>query len=227
MHEIKDGVWLAGGVLLPAYFVGAIPVGYLFGRCKGLDIRQQGSGNIGATNVWRILGKGWGIVTFVLDFAKAPVAISLTSGWIPGAAGNVIPCVSWAAGAAILAFLGAVLGHNYPIWLGFKGGKGIATSAGGLVWLMPKAFLVVLSVWIAVFAASRYVSLASILAATALPVGCWIFYSKDPIFLIFSCLLGVLAVWRHRSNIQRLRQGTEHRWTRSQREADMKTGGGS
>ena len=129
-----------GPYFLPAYLIGSIPYGYLFGRLKGIDIRQCGSGNIGGTNVWRVLGREWGLLIFVLDFLKVPVAF-----WIHqklyGLMG-IAPLEPWLESMAlILLFLGGVLGHNYPVWLKFKGGKGIATSAGGLLLLMPKAFV--------------------------------------------------------------------------------------
>ena len=225
MNELLSRPGWGGVGFLTAYLVGAVPYGFLLGRLKGIDIRQCGSGNIGATNVWRVLGKGWGMVTFALDFAKVPVALFLVKHGMPVPSDKGGPGASAEPMILILVFLGAVLGHNYPLWLRFKGGKGIATSAGGLLWLAPGALGVALGVWIVVFAISRYVSLASMIAAGALPVGFWIFKRDDPLLLAFMAVLGALAIWRHRANIQRLLQGTEHRWTRNQREADMRNGG--
>ncbi len=206
---------------LPAYLVGSIPYGYIIGRLKGVDIRKQGSGNIGATNVWRVLGKGWGMTTFVLDFLKVPLASKCISRLV------VPPPPDLLGWALITIFLGAVIGHNFPIWLKFKGGKGIATTAGGLLGLMPHAFLLVLAVWIVVFTVFRYVSLASLAAALVLPPATWFFARGDKVLLGFSCLLAVMAIWRHRSNIQRLLGGTEHKWSRRAKDDETETGGGA
>ncbi len=195
---------------MSAYLVGSVPYGYLFGRLKGIDLRQLGSGNIGATNVWRVMGKGWGITAFILDFLKVYLAYLLIKLVFPI---EIIRSLS--EEERCILFLGAVVGHNYPIWLKFKGGKGIATSAGGLLWLLPEVFLVVLLIWVLFFAIFRYVSLASIACATTLPIATWIFYSKEFVFIGFSVLISLIAIWRHHSNIQRLIQGTEHRWTKT------------
>lgn len=189
------------------YFIGSIPFGFIFGRLKGVDIRKEGSGNIGATNVFRVLGKSWGILTFFLDFLKAPAAaylIYLLYGQIV-----ILPVI-----------IGAVVGHNHPIWLKFKGGKGIATSAGGLLIWMPKVFCVAIGVWILIFAISCYVSFASIIAAITLPVAVYFFYPEQSLWLKISAILSIMAVWRHRTNIQRLIQGTEHRWTKKNKTSE-------
>lgn len=205
MHNSLFLLLLAVG----AYFVGSIPVGFLIGKSRGLDIRQHGSGNIGATNVFRVVGKGWGIAAFILDFLKglAPVVVA-----------RILSPEAVAEIAIILAAVFAILGHNYTCWLGFRGGKGIATSAGALLALMPWIMLAVLVAWAVVFAASRYVSLASIAAAGLLPVFTIlreIFFPSGSWWLSgFAVLIGVLAIWRHRSNIQRLRDGTETRFTK-------------
>lgn len=197
---------------LPAYFVGAIPYGYLLGRLKGMDIRQHGSGNIGATNVWRCMGKGWGITIFILDFLKMPMASILINYFLErfDSKQTLTPLIS----IQLVIFLGSVLGHNYPIWLGFRGGKGVATSAGGLLWLTPRPFFIAFIVWIVVFAFFRYISLASIMGAIVLPFGVWFFYPKELLLLFFMGLLSVLVIGRHRMNIQRLMNGTEHRWVK-------------
>jgi glycerol-3-phosphate acyltransferase PlsY len=194
-------------IALGAFLLGSIPTGYLVARAKGIDIRQHGSGNIGATNVFRTLGKPLGILVFVFDALKgfAAVWFALTFGG-PSA---------W---PGIIAAVAVIAGHNYTPWLGFKGGKGIATSAGVLIALMPWAVLAIALVWFAVFFATRYVSLASICAAAALPVavGALWFYGcggNGPL-LGFSALIAALAIWRHRSNIERLMAGTEHRFER-------------
>ena len=194
-------------IALGAFLLGSIPTGYLVARAKGVDIRQHGSGNIGATNVFRTLGKPLGIFVFVIDALKGFAAVWLASRFGGGS--------DW---AGIVAAVATIAGHNYTPWLGFKGGKGIATSAGVLLALMPWAVLAIAVVWIVVFQISRYVSLASICAAAALPVavgalwfaGCG---GNGPL-LGFSLVISALAIWRHRTNIQRLRAGTESRFAR-------------
>ena len=194
-------------IALGAFLLGSIPTGYLVARAKGIDIRQHGSGNIGATNVFRTLGKPLGIFVFVFDALKGFAAV-----WLALKFGGP------SAWPGIIAAVAVIAGHNYTPWLGFKGGKGIATSAGVLIALMPWAVLAIALVWFAVFFATRYVSLASISAAAALPVavGALWFYGcggNGPL-LGFSVLIAALAIWRHRSNIERLMAGTEHRFDR-------------
>ena len=190
---------------LGAFLLGSIPTGYLVARAKGVDIRQHGSGNIGATNVFRTLGKPLGVFVFMVDALKGFAVV-----WLAGRFGGAS---DW---AGIIAAVAVIAGHNYTPWLGFKGGKGIATSAGVLLALMPGAVLCIAIVWFVVFKVSRYVSLASISAATALPVAVAALWSagcggNGPL-LGFSVLISALAIWRHRTNIQRLRAGTESRF---------------
>lgn len=194
-------------VLVLAYLVGSVPTGYLMARFRGVDIRTVGSGNIGATNVFRILGKGPGTFVLLADMAKGVVAVLCLPHLIPASAG---PQPS----APLLAGVMAVLGHTFTCWLRFKGGKGIATSAGVFLALAPAALLVTLAVWIAVFAASRYVSLASIIAAACLPVAVWAFKGGTALMVV-TCVVSALAIYRHKANIQRLLQGTENRIGRS------------
>lgn len=196
-----------------AYLLGSIPFGLLVARSQGVDIRQQGSGNIGATNVWRVLGRKWGLATFLADAAKGWLAVTI--GYAI-AARMVPPAGHDFAYFGIAAAIGCILGHNFPVWLGFKGGKGVATSLGVIIGMMPLASLIVFAIWGIVFKVSRYVSLASIVAALALPVvvigllflggihGWANFY--------FACAAGLLVIRRHRENIQRLVEGTEHRF---------------
>jgi glycerol-3-phosphate acyltransferase PlsY len=220
---------------LLAFLCGSIPFGWIFGKCKGIDIRQHGSGNIGATNVWRVLGKSCGIPCFLLDVLKGlvPTVLGLSLIHFTGMK-NPLSLAVLAPHAEnhpmltaqifqVLTGLCAILGHNYSPWVGFKGGKGIATSAGVLIALMPAAVVILVLVWSIVFAISRYVSLASIIAAAVLPLltvwgsyyhgkfadGTW----NKPL-LAFSILIGFLAIYKHRSNIQRLRNGTEHRFSK-------------
>lgn len=208
-------------VVLAAYLLGSIPTGFLVARARGVDIRATGSGNIGATNVFRVLGKGPGIFVLVVDAAKGLIACEVLAGlgcWIAG-----LGFGWWAASITppegeyfpILAGFATVLGHNYTCWLGFKGGKGIATSAGVLLALFPKALFVVLGIWILVFALGRYVSLASIAGAFGLPFFVAIFgYSKERFWI--SVVMTLLAIYKHKPNIQRLIAGTEYRFSRKQ-----------
>jgi glycerol-3-phosphate acyltransferase PlsY len=189
-----------------AFLLGSVPFGYLAGRMCGRDIRKEGSGNIGTTNVFRLLGKGWGTAVFVCDVLKGAVGpwIALHSGWVSAPTG--------ADGLAMLSGLAALLGHNYTPFLNFKGGKGIASSAGVLAALVPLSFLCVLTVWVVTFFLSRMVSLASILAAAALPVSALFFYPGRWLIIGVCLFMGVLAIIRHRANIQRILNGTEHRF---------------
>jgi len=190
-----------------AYLLGAIPFGLLIARAKGVDIRAVGSGNIGATNVFRALGKGWGILAFACDALK---------GFIPA---GVLPLLAkkfWAFdGHVVLPLVCACLaiaGHNWPVYLRFKGGKGVATSVGALIGLAPAAAGVGLLTWALVFGVTRYVSLASIAAAVTVAGAVWIFYSQTGMLLPFVLtILCALVVWRHKSNIRRLLHGAENR----------------
>jgi glycerol-3-phosphate acyltransferase PlsY len=201
-------------VAVIAYFLGSIPSGYIAGLLGGVDVRKVGSGNIGATNVTRVLGKRFGYPVFVMDFAKGLVAVVLammiakTSRLDPA---FVDLC---STGAAIFA----VIGHSYPVWLGFKGGKGVATSLGSLFGLNWIAATIFCAVWIAIFQLTRYVSLASIAAALALPITIatmlLIRQLQTPILLYFALCLAAIVVLRHRSNFSRLLKGTEPRFAR-------------
>jgi glycerol-3-phosphate acyltransferase PlsY len=196
------------------YLFGSFPAGYFAGRLAGVDVRTVGSGNIGATNVLRVLGKQWGYPVFVIDalkgFAAVRVAFILVKYW-PDAK-------PYAEYFAILAAMSSVAGHTFPVWLRFKGGKGVATSAGALIGLMPLAVPLVFLVWVIVFETTRYVSLASIIAALALPiiVGVLAYWKlvNTWALIYFSLMITILVLWRHRSNFSRLLNGTEQRFTR-------------
>jgi len=190
---------------LAAYLIGSIPTGYLIARLKGVDIRQTGSGNIGATNVFRTLGKPAGITVLLIDAVKGFIPTFLVRYILHHPDPTVMEYHAMTAG------LFAILGHNYTCWLNFKGGKGIATSAGVLVALVPIALLITLGGWILIFVLSRYVSLASIGAAVLLPFAVWGTGGSGRM-LILSSVLSVLAIYKHRGNIQRLRRGTENRF---------------
>ncbi|WP_202213108.1 glycerol-3-phosphate 1-O-acyltransferase PlsY [Methylacidimicrobium sp. AP8] len=216
LHQL----WWAVALLPASFLLGCLPFGYWAGRLRGIDLRTQGSGNIGATNAWRVLGPGWGLWIFLLDFLK---------GALPAAAGlhcasaTSIPVGDLLGSAAGLA---AILGHNFTPWLGGRGGKGIATSAGVLLVLVPWAFLILISIWGCLFLAVRIVSVASLGAALAFPVATAILYPKRTVLLVFSLLASLLALLRHRSNIRRLLQGTESRFCRKNR-GDLSGTGGS
>jgi glycerol-3-phosphate acyltransferase PlsY len=196
-------------VVLIAYLLGSIPTGFLVGKARGIDIRALGSGNIGATNVLRILGKTAGVLVLLADAAKGWLAVfvvaKLVAGWFYPAAGPLAR--DW---FAICAGTAAILGHNYTCWLHFKGGKGISTSAGALLALVPWPLVIILAIWIVVFAFTRYVSLASICASFALPFAAWVMGENTTIILV-TAALAALAIGKHKANIQRLLKGTENR----------------
>lgn len=202
-------MWVIG-LGVAAYLIGAIPFGLLISRAKGVDIRKVGSGNIGATNVFRSVSKPLGILTFSADALK---------GWVPA---WVFPLVAAkVSGVAVPGGIGlayaalAIMGHTWPVYIGFKGGKGVATSAGALVGIAPAATGIGLLVWAVVFAVSRYVSLASIVAAATVAVASWVLYRGAGMGLpVALTVLSVLIIWRHKGNIQRLLNGTEHRFSR-------------
>ena len=189
-----------------AYLLGSVPTGYLAGRARGVDIRTVGSRNMGATNVFRTVGKTLGIIVLLLDALKGWLAVV----WIAPLIWRIFshePAPDW---LRVVAGIGAILGHNYTCWLNFKGGKGIATSAGVFIALAPLALLIALVVWIILFAATRYVSVASIAAAAVLPVAAW-FTTRDPSLTVVAGVLGAMAILKHKKNIERLRAGTENR----------------
>jgi acyl phosphate:glycerol-3-phosphate acyltransferase len=213
-------------IALLAYLLGSIPFGFLIARAQGIDIREHGSRNIGATNVWRVLGKKWGLRTFLLDVAKGLAAVVLAK-WIAGqwAVSTPLPHGHARADfldpavAGITAAMGCILGHSFPVWLGFKGGKGVATSLGVIVGMMPLAALLTFGLWAVVFKVSRYVSLASIVGALALPpIVLALLLVPEPwgmsgwAHFYFAMVAGLLVIVRHRGNIQRLMQGTENRF---------------
>lgn len=232
---------------LLAYLIGSIPFGVLIARTKGIDIRKHGSGNVGATNVFRVVGKSFGIICLLLDFLKGFVPVILATNLlrISGESPAVSLPFLWGLTeefssdqqiyihtVQVVTALAAIIGHNYSVFLRGSGGKGIATSAGVLVALMPLVLLGMFIVFISAFYLSGYVSLGSIFAALSLPIlrhlgdrlrhvdgnefeptlwnaGVW----NKPL-MVFALVACALAVWRHRSNIQRIRAGTEDRLMR-------------
>ena len=189
------------GCAVASYFLGSIPTGFLWAKARGIDIRTVGSGNIGATNVMRALGKGPGITVLLIDAAKGFLPV-----WL---APRIFPDVNQSA-LEIACCVFVIAGHNWTCWLKFKGGKGVATSAGALLAFLPWPLLCALGVWIIVFGIWRYVSLASIFAAVAMPMATW-FLEKDATLLIFTAVIGIVAIYKHKANIQRLLAGTENR----------------
>jgi glycerol-3-phosphate acyltransferase PlsY len=187
-----------------SYLCGSIPCGYLIARAKGINIQEAGSGNIGATNVGRVLGKKWGVLVFALDFSKSFFPLLLLSAVL-----RKMEVESDGGFLLVLCGLVAIIGHNYTPWLGFKGGKGIATSAGVLAALMPWSLAVVVAVFALVLGLTRIVSIGSVTASLALPVATYFLYPGRPAYLGFAFLAGALGVWRHRVNLQRWKAGTE------------------
>ena len=201
-------------VVIGSYLLGSIPFGYLAGRIAGIDIRNCGSGNVGATNVIRTLGKSYGYPVFALDFLKGFGAVKMSiliatrvqSEWNSPEMFGIVAAIS------------SVLGHSFPVWLRFKGGKGVATSAGALLALAPVAALSGVAIWILTFWLTRYVSVASIAAAAALPliilITTWLSRTTGKLLFYSSVCLAAVVIWRHRSNLSRLMRGTEPRFTR-------------
>ena len=202
-------------VILGAYMLGSIPWGYIIGRIYGVDVRTVGSKNIGATNVTRTVGRIPGKICFALDFLKGGLPVL--------AAQQIAAAGVWKSGAELVVvavMLATILGHIFPVFLHFKGGKGVSTAAGSIMALAPIPLIAAFSVWVVVFLVSRYVSLASISAAAVLPVVAWAFavagigspVAHSKLTLIFLTVIAVLAIIRHHSNIRRLLNGTESRF---------------
>ena len=193
-------------VAVAAYLLGSIPTGFLVAKAKGIDIRSVGSGNIGATNAMRVLGKPAGIFVLLMDALKGFGAV-----WLAALLLKQLNASVELETARIIAGIFAVLGHNYSCWLKFKGGKGIATTAGVYLALAPWAVLVGLVIFILAVLLTKYVSVGSIAAAIALPATVWIMTPQNIFLGIVSTALGALAIYKHKSNIQRLMAGTENR----------------
>ena len=202
--------------MFPIEIIAVLVIGYLFGsvsfaviiaKSKGVDIFAEGSGNPGATNVKRVLGKGPGNLCFALDALKGFVA----AGW-PQMQSMVVQ-----SDPEILSILGlaaAILGHSFSVFIKFKGGKGVATTMGGLLAMMPLDLFSRLGVWLMAFYTSRYVSLASILFGLSMPLLAFLFGMSGS-YIAFSCLIALLILVRHKANIKRLLNGTENRFLRN------------
>ncbi len=186
--------------LVAAYLIGGIPFGYLIVKWKtGADVRATGSGNIGATNVLRTTGRAAGIVTLLLDIAKGFAAVWLAGKLTSGS-------IDWMSAAA----LAVMAGHAFPIFLRFQGGKAVASFIGAYLYLAPIPLLAVLIVWAAAVLYTRYVSLGSILAAGTFPLAVWLFLQPPLSLLAASIASAAFIIYRHRPNIARIRNGTEH-----------------
>lgn len=195
---------------LLAYLLGSLPSAYLVGKCvKRIDIREHGSGNVGASNVFRVVGKKWGLLVLFLDIFKGYLAVRVLSD-SSGTGVLSLPAMVY----GLVVGIAVVAGHNWTIFLGFRGGKGVATSLGVALALMPKAAMAAFLLWVVVLCLTGYISLASILAALSFPIWVLFFYRGVPglaIVWVVCLALAVLVVLTHRSNIQRLYDGTEHR----------------
>ena len=189
-------------LLLPvvAYLLGGIPFGFLLVRWKtGKDVRSMGSGNIGATNVLRTTGRTIAVITLLLDIAKGFAAVWIADRWTGGSAG-------WMSAAA----LSVIAGHAFPIFLKFKGGKAVASFIGAFLYLTPLPLVAVLIVFVVTVAASRYISLGSVLAAGTFPLAVWMIAHPHPSILGSAIVSGMFIVWRHKANLERLRAGNEN-----------------
>lgn len=190
--------------MIVGYLLGALPFGFLVARWHDVDIFEVGSKNPGATNVRRVVGKGAGDLVFALDFLKGVGAAT----WVRLLTVEAPLTSVWLALAGVIA---AVLGHSFSVFTRFRGGKGVATTLGGAVALMPVAALIAAVVWVVLFYSTRYVSLASIGLATALPLAAYSLHGLDVQF-VFASVAAVFVTYRHRSNIGRLLKGTENRF---------------
>jgi acyl phosphate:glycerol-3-phosphate acyltransferase len=192
---------------LISYLLGSVPAGFLAGKARGIDVRTVGSGNIGATNAFRVLGKTAGSIVLAVDGFKGFAAAR----WAPLLAilvfGNAAPPREH---LALVAGVAAILGHNYTCWLKFKGGKGIATSGGVVMAWAPLACLTALALWFVLFVTTKFVSVASIAAALILPLAVW-YFNGSPTMTGVMAALSALAIYKHKGNIQRLLNGTESR----------------
>jgi len=196
----------AGLWLLASYLIGAIPTSYLVGRVfKGVDLREHGSRNLGATNLYRTLGWRYAVPVGLFDVAKGAIPVLVFGPRVPE-----IPYFPLWCGVL------AVVGHVFSVFVGFKGGKGVATAGGMVIALAPLAFSVVVAVWVMVVWLTGYVSLGSIIAAALFPVADWVLHParRSPVTLAIDLALAGFLIWKHRANIQRLLAGTENRFGR-------------
>ncbi len=193
--------------VLASYLVGAIPFGLLIGRLAGTDVRLAGSGNIGATNVGRVLGKRLGVLTLLCDLGKGFLSVWAAMKYLPASAAQ-------REGIIALCGLAAVIGHLFPLYLRFKGGKGVATALGIFLALSPWSALISLFVFLGAVMASGFVSVGSLLASALIPVWLWLL-GESPAMVAVSLLTAVLIWFKHGANITRLRRGQEKSWRKS------------
>jgi glycerol-3-phosphate acyltransferase PlsY len=190
--------------VLASYLLGAIPTSFLAGKLfRGIDLRQHGSGNLGATNLYRTLGARYAVPVGLFDMAKGAVPVML-----------IAPLASGSRYFAILCGIVAVVGHVFSVFVRFRGGKGVATASGVMLGLTPWAVLVSLAVWLVVVRASGYVSLGSMVGAIVLPVAAWLLHPLQRDIIWIQILVALAIVWLHRANIRRLLAGTENRFGR-------------
>lgn len=188
-----------------SYLIGSIPFGFIVAKTvKGIDIRQFGSGNPGATNVSRVLGKPYGILVFTLDMLKGFLIVCIFDRWFSGHGHNL---------SVILCGLGVICGHTFPVFLGFKGGKAAATGCGVFLWLAPLPLMISIAAWLLTVSVSRYISLGSMVSAVVMVISL-ITLGKDPFgqglsLTLFSLFIAILLIIRHKSNIKRILNGTE------------------
>jgi glycerol-3-phosphate acyltransferase PlsY len=200
------------------YLLGALPFGYLIARTKGVNIFEVGSKSSGATNVVRVLGKGPGYLVFFLDLLKGAIATWFGAIFMPldmaqPVVNGIGALFSGSPLGMIVGLVAAIIGHSFSCFIKFRGGKGVATAAGGFLILLPVVTLIAGAVWIMVFYASRYVSLASIFAAIALPIVAF-FRHEPPLLQWFTLFIAVLVIVRHRANLGRLLNGTENKFVK-------------
>lgn len=206
---------IVAALILAAYLLGSVPSSYLAGRARGVDLREHGSGNLGATNAYRVLGAGAAVPVLLADLAKGFLPVALFPGWD----GSGDPSLAIAYGVA------AIAGHVWPVWLGFRGGKGVATGAGVLVALAPMTSFIAVLVWIAIVALTRFVSAASIATATLVPLVAWLMRAPRST-VVFCAAVAAFVWWTHRANVQRLMAGAEHRFGTPSGSAEPNAGPG-
>ncbi|MEW5693180.1 MAG: glycerol-3-phosphate 1-O-acyltransferase PlsY [Candidatus Hydrogenedentota bacterium] len=184
-------------LFLFSYLVGSIPAGYIYGRLMGIDIKKEGSGNVGATNVMRVLGRKAGIAVLFFDILKGFIPVELGSLYFRN------------EGIIIICGILSIIGHMYPVWLGFRGGKGVATSCGVFIALVPGVVLMGFIVFVITVIFTRFVSVGSIIISIFVPV--CIFLEGKIILGIFSVIVGAIIIYRHKENIKRILEGRENK----------------
>ena len=196
-------------LVVAAYLMGSIPTSYLAGRLHGIDLREHGSGNLGGTNAYRVMGAAAGVPVVLIDVLKGYVPAHFFPLWDGSAVGDL----------ALLYGLAAIAGHVWSVFVGFRGGKGVATGAGVLLALAPTSALVGLLVWIGIVSITRYVSVASLSAATVVPLTAWL-TDESSLTVFFCSAIAIFVWWTHRDNMRRLSRGEENRFGRSRAGSD-------